>query len=134
MEQYASWRGILDSYHEACEKAGVQAVDTSAGAVPVFDEFRAGDECAKYAVDRMCRALGHGLASVACVCDPDVFVIGGGVAGSFDDFHPQLASYYHRYAIENCCDIPIVNASLGSAAGLYGSAYAALSASKGERA
>lgn len=131
VEQYASWRGIIDSYRIACEAVGCEPVDTSAGAIAVFDEFRKGDMAAAWAIQTMCSALGQGLASVACVCDPDVFVLGGGVSGSFADFEPALRQAYRMHAIENCQDIPFVPAALGNDAGLFGSAYLALETARG---
>ena len=46
----------------------------------MFDAAKQGDELAAEIVDRHGKCLGKALAQIACVVDPEVFVIGGGVS------------------------------------------------------
>ena len=46
----------------------------------VFDAVKAGDEVAKEIATVFGKYLGYGLANLAAVADPAVFVIGGGVS------------------------------------------------------
>ena len=127
-EQYGSATWIQRNYLEACEAAGDTPVDVSRGAIAVFQAEKDGDAHAKEAIDLMCDHLGRDLATVACVVDPEVFVMGGGVSAGFDDFSVRLGEAYRRYAIENTRTTPIVAASLGNDAGMYGAAYESLRA------
>ena len=58
----------------------------------VFDEAKSGDAVALGLVDEVCGILGSTLSNIACVVDPEVVVIGGGVskAGSIlIERHPE---------------------------------------------
>jgi glucokinase len=125
-EQYASSTGIVRNYREACEAAGAEPVDTSAGSIAVFDAYRAGDPCAASVIELMCDRLGLCLANTAEAIDPELFVMGGGVSGSFDVFGERLRERYRDQVISACRDIPIEPAQLGNDAGMYGAAYEAL--------
>ena len=48
----------------------------------VFDLADAGDERAIKIVEEATKDLGQMFATIACVCDPDVFVIGGGMTNT----------------------------------------------------
>ena len=91
LEQYASAKGIVRLYLEACERRGVKPVEVehATDTLSVFRALASGDECAKLAVDEMCDYLARVMAQVSCVIDPAMFLIGGGVAGAFATFAPE---------------------------------------------
>lgn len=125
LEMYASSRGVVLSYRDECEKSGAEPVELEhdAHALPIFDAARNGSPEAVAAVDRMGRALGQAMATIACVVDPAAFVIGGGMSPAFDLFGPALMDEYRKDVISACADTPIVVAELGNLAGMLGSAY-----------
>ncbi len=125
-ELYASATGLIRSYREACEAVGVQPVDVSDGALAVFNAYEAGDEQARIAVDIMSEMLARCLAATAGVLDPDLFIIGGGMAGAFELFADMLIERYQIYVNEGAAETPIVPAQLGNDAGIYGAAYQVL--------
>ena len=53
---------------------------TDFAAKDVFDAARSGDALAAREVDEMTDTLGMALASIAATTDPEMFMIGGGVA------------------------------------------------------
>ena len=55
-----------------------------------------------------------------------MYLIGGGVAGAFATFAPELRERFSAYALPTCKDVRIEAASLGNRAAMYGCAYEAL--------
>ncbi len=128
LEQYASATGIVRLYLEECAARGVTpaAVEHATDTLTVFKALAAGDDCAQIAVHQMCEYLGLAMAQISCVCDPELFLIGGGVAGGFATFAPDLRGCYVKRALKSCHNARIEAASLGNQAAMYGSAYEAL--------
>ena len=85
-----------------------------------------GDECAKLAVDKMCDYLALAMSQISCIVDPEMYLIGGGVAGAFATFAPELREKFAEYALKPCKEARIEAASLGNQAAMYGCAYEAL--------
>ena len=128
LEQYASAKGIVRLYLEACEKRGVKPVEIehATDTLSVFRALASGDECAKIAIDQMCEYLARVMAQVSCIVDPAMYLIGGGVAGAFATFAPELRERFQAHALKTCRDTRIEAAGLGNQAAMYGCAYEAL--------
>ena len=88
----------------------------------VFDAVKAGDELAKEVAEEFGKYLGTALASVACVADPEVFVIGGGVSKAGQIILDYIKKYYAQYAFMTCKQAGFALAELGNDAGIYGAA------------
>lgn len=82
------------------------------------------DPVAMEAFDRLGLWLGRGMADIAALLDPEVFVIGGGVVESGDlVLRPTIASFEGSLVSpEVRPPTPIIPASLGNAAGIVGAA------------
>ncbi|MGN0663322.1 MAG: ROK family glucokinase [Faecalibacterium sp.] len=123
LEQYSSATGVV-----RCMKLLLDAEpDTPCvlrgkefAAKDVFDAARAGDVLAAREVDDMADTLGVALASISAVVDPEMFLVGGGVARAGDVLFQPLVRHYQEYAFPSCRQIPIRQASLGNDAGIYG--------------
>ena len=128
LEQYASAKGIVYLYLDACTRKGVTPVQVehATDTLSVFRALAAGDDCARIAVDEMCDYLAFAMAQISCVSDPELFLLGGGVAGAFATFAPMLRERYKQYALSNCKNVRIEAASLGNQAAMYGSAFQAM--------
>ncbi|MBR3146969.1 MAG: ROK family protein [Eubacterium sp.] len=98
------------------------AVDAKA----VFDAAKAGDELALKVVDFFAETLGTGLAAVSSVIDPDVFIIGGGVAGAGDFLLTRVEKYYRETVFHASHNTGFRLAVLGNDAGMIGAACALL--------
>ena len=94
---------------------------TDFAAKDVFDAARSGDALAAREVDEMTDTLGMALASIAATTDPEMFMIGGGVARAGEVLFDPLREHYKTYAFKSCRETPIVAATLGNDAGIYGS-------------
>lgn len=128
LEQYASAKGIVYLYLDACTRNGVTPVQVehATDTLSVFRALAAGDHCAQLAVDEMCDYLAYAMAQISCVSDPELFLLGGGVAGAFATFAPMLRERYQQYTLPNCKKVRIEAASLGNQAAMYGSAFQAM--------
>ncbi|MEF9876958.1 MAG: ROK family protein, partial [Gordonibacter sp.] len=91
----------------------------------VLDAADRHDPVAQEALDRLSDALGFGLAQMACLVDPDLFVLGGGLSERADLFLDAVGARYRAYALPVCRDTPVVASSLGNECGIYGAAYRA---------
>ncbi len=68
----------------------------------VFDAAKAGDELALEIVDTQARILGRALAQIACVVDPEIFVIGGGVSKAGSILTDSVKKYFEHYEFHAC--------------------------------
>lgn len=129
LEQYTSATGItrmaervLNNTDRPSKLRTVQYIS----AKEIFDAAKEGDDLALELVEDHGRILGKALASVACVCDPEAFVIGGGVSKAGDILLEKTAEYYQQYVFHACKNTKFVLATLGNDAGIYGCAEAIL--------
>ena len=86
----------------------------------VFDAARNGDALAAREVDEMADTLGLALSIIAETVDPEIFLVGGGVARAGEVLFAPLTAHYKEYAFRSCRETPIRQASLGNDAGIYG--------------
>ena len=86
----------------------------------IFDCAAKGDKAAIQLADEMCRLLGKALASVSCVCDPEVIVVGGGVARAGQPLLDGIQKAFRQYAFPAAEDTAFALASLGNDAGICG--------------
>ena len=63
------------------------------------------------------------IANLAVIIDPDLFVIGGGIAKAGSYLLDKIVFEYKKIARFNLADTPIELAKLGGLAGIYGAAY-----------
>lgn len=124
LEQVASATGIA---RLAAEELAVNDTPTLLrreyiSAKAVFDAYKKKDAVAAIVVERFAGYLGTALAQFACVVDPEVIVIGGGVSRAGQVLSDCVSKYYRKKAFPSCKDTPIVLAKLGNDAGIYGSA------------
>ncbi len=89
----------------------------------VFDAAKVGDEIATNVVEQMCKYVAIASANVAATVDPDVFILGGGVAAAGDILIDTVKKYYTQYVMKQFKETPFKLAKLGNDAGIYGAAY-----------
>lgn len=123
LEQYASATGItrlakerLASEHESSPLDTAEEISAKA----VFDAYKEGDKTAEEIVEKFGRILGSALSNIACVADPEIFVIGGGVSKAGETLIDVVKKYYREAAFAPCEDTRFALASLGNDAGMYG--------------
>ena len=125
LEQFASATGIVrvaGKELEACQEDSVLRSLEKITAKDVLDAFKAGDPVAVRVMENVGERLGGALAIFAAVVDPEAIVIGGGVSKAGQPLIDCIQKYYREYAFSLCKDTPMVIASLGNDAGIYGAA------------
>ena len=123
LEQYSSATGVVRCMKKLLDEnpdtpCTLRGIDFAAK--DVFDAARNGDALAAQEVDEMADILGMALASIAATTDPEMFMIGGGVARAGAVLFDPLVAHYKTYAFPSCRETPIKAASLGNDAGIYG--------------
>ena len=138
-ERYASARGLVQTFTEATDDADLDTSlfsefePTSAtDALPVFKAYDVGDPRAIRAIEVMVDKLAFALAQVACIVDPEVIILGGGVSGGSSFFIEDLRSAFSAYCLTACGSTEIRVAVLGNDAGMYGAARYAMKSAKKE--
>lgn len=92
----------------------------------VFDAVKAGDEIALEVAGQFGDYLGKGLAAVAAVVNPEMFVIGGGVSKAGEILLSFIETGFRKYVFRPCGRVSFTLARLGNEAGIYGAAWAVL--------
>ena len=88
----------------------------------VFDAVKAKDALAMEVAEEFGRYLGNGLAGVACVVNPEVIVIGGGVSNAGEILIDYIRPYYEKSVFHGSRSVKFSLATLGNDAGIYGAA------------
>ena len=125
LEQFAAAPGILRLAQEALTTHPAEETVLSRDAMTVkdiFDAARAGDAVAQRVISKMTSMLGMGMANMAALLDPEIIIVGGGIAQAGDVLFSPLRACYQAYAFSTNKETPIVQASLGNDAGICGAA------------
>lgn len=125
LEQYASATGIVrvaGRMLAASEEDSTLRELQNITAKDVLDAFKAGDTVAVRIMEYVGDLLGGAIAGFTTVVDPEAIVIGGGVSKAGQPLIDCIEKYYQRYAFSSCKETPIVLATLGNDAGIYGAA------------
>lgn len=139
LEQYASGSGIARIAQDLLASSEPEDPPSLLRRVPaptgkdVFDCAACGDRIALEAADRAARLLGTALSYISAVFDPEAIVIGGGVAQAGELLLAPVRKYYREAVYAPSRETPILTASLGSSAGLYGTAQLILQESADPR-
>ena len=129
LEQVASATGIVRLAKMQLEKdPDTPSVlrGKTLSAKQVWDAVKAGDEVADAIAEKFGLYLGRALAAFACVTDPEIYVIGGGVSKAGPVILDYVQKYYRQYAFPGCKDAAFALATLGNDAGIYGAAKVVL--------
>lgn len=124
LEQYASATGVVRLAKRKLAETDAKSIlrDGEISAKSVFDAVKAGDAVAMEIAEQFGEYLGKGLASVAAVSNPEVFVIGGGVSKAGEVLLDYMQKYYRKYVFHASRNAKFVLATLGNDAGIYGAA------------
>ncbi len=124
LEQYSSATGIVRLAKKRLAKNEDATIlrneDISAKAV--FDAVKANDSVACEIAEEVGSYLGHALANIAVIIDPEVVVIGGGVSKAGQVVIDYVEKHYKDKAFFSNDKVKFVLATLGNDAGVYGAA------------
>ncbi len=124
LEQYASATGITRLANRKLKESGMDSMlrNGKISARTVFDAVKAKDALAMEVAEEFGRYLGNGLAGVACVVNPEVIVIGGGVSNAGEILIDYIRPYYEKSVFHGSRSVKFSLATLGNDAGIYGAA------------
>lgn len=124
LEQYTSATGVvtLAKRRLAADDKPSVLREGELSAKSVWDAVKAGDAVAIEIADKFGYYLGRGLANVAAVTNPEVFVVGGGVSKAGDILFDYIRPYFKKFIFKGCKEVKFVLAELGNDAGIYGAA------------
>ena len=124
LEQYASATGIVRLAHRRLEATTEDSVlrHGEVSAKTVFDAVKAGDAVEIEIAEEFGVYLGKGLAAIACVANPEAFVIGGGVSKAGDILFSFIEKNYKKYVFHGSREAKFELATLGNDAGICGAA------------
>jgi fructokinase len=114
METWISGTGFQNDY---AQHAGVNLKPSE-----IMQKMRAGDGLARKVYRRYVNRLARGLALVANVLDPDVFVLGGGMS-NIDELYEDLPSELARCVFSSVYETPVLKAKHGDSSGVRGAAW-----------
>lgn len=130
LEQYSSGTGILRMVRESLEKK----TPTSLASIPinqitpetVYECAKQGDQISNEILGSAGASLGVGLAAFVNIFNPQIFIIGGGVAAAWDRIIPSAITKMRERAFKAPgALVEVVRAQLDNDAGICGSAYLA---------
>ena len=128
LEQYCSATGIARLARERMETFEGESLLSEAyregtlDAKTVFDAYKEEDAAAIDIVEKFGDILGNAIAVFCAVLDPETIVIGGGVSRAGKALTDVIQKYFEKYAFAPSKNTPVVIASLGNNAGIYGAA------------
>lgn len=89
----------------------------------VGQAWRAGDEAARRVLEETAHLLAIWLGNIVDILEPDVMVVGGGVAELMSSFFPRILEELPKWSINpRAAEIPLVMARYGADAGIAGAA------------
>lgn len=124
LEEYASATGITRLANRKLKASVKDSVlrQGEVSAKTVFDAVKAGDELAIEVAQQFGDYLGKGLAVIAGVINPEIFVIGGGVSKAGEVLFDYIRPAFDKTVFHGCKDTKFALATLGNDAGIYGAA------------
>ncbi len=125
LEQYASANGIVRLAKRMLAQSNtpsqLREMDKFTSK-DICDLARAGEEMAAAILDRCAGYLGLAMSYVSCTIDPQVFIVGGGMSRAGAVLIDAVQHHYRRFAFHASAQTPVVAATLGNDAGIYGCA------------
>lgn len=124
LEQYGSATGVVRLANRILAATEEDSVlrNGDVSAKSVFDAVKAGDKVAIQIATQFGEILGKGLAIIASILNPEIFVIGGGVSKAGEILFEYIKPAYQKYVFPGSAETEFALATLGNDAGIYGAA------------
>ena len=123
VEQYCSATGIARLAKLALAESDAPSALRNVEKImakDVFDAANAGDAIAKDVLEQVYAYMGEFIASLCCVVNPDVVVLGGGVSKAGQGLLDGVERNFKKWCFHACRDTKFRLATLGNDAGAYG--------------
>ena len=130
LETIASATGIIRMFHEQKSKHPESKLnsmqESSINPAVVYAEAIKGDQFSRSLIEQAGRGLGVGMASFINIFNPEIVIIGGGVAAAWDILIPPAIDTMKKRAFKApAARVKVVRAEKEDEAGVFGTAYLA---------
>jgi len=130
LETFASANGIFrilaDELHLQTRSSLITVAHTDLTPEVIYEHAKKGDAVARTVLEKAGFGLGVGLASLVNMLNPEIIVIGGGVAAAWDILvPPAIEAMKQRAFRQMSARVKVVPAEKANDAGIYGCAYLA---------
>jgi fructokinase len=120
LERWVSGWSFARDYHQ---HASIDLASSEPlGPVEILERMRQGDRLAKLVWSRYVDRVARGLSLVVNVLDPDILVMGGGMA-NINELYDDLPERLAEETFSPCFYTPIVRAVHGDSSGVRGAAW-----------
>lgn len=123
LEQYTSANGIVrvaEKWIKEKDTPSILRNGRTLTSKDIFDTAKSGDKLALELVEFFGKQLGTAFSYIACLCDPEIFIIGGGVSKAGSIVTDVVQKHYREAAFHASENVKFVLAKLGNDAGMYG--------------
>lgn len=121
LEAYTAAPAMVVRYRKKLKKAGVMFDMPELSTEFIFEKAMLNEDLAKQTIIETCDYLGVGLASVANVIDPDIIILGGGVAEAGAEFINRIEQMVKQYTLHSIAKhLKVVKANLNLDSGIIG--------------
>ncbi|HOT97225.1 MAG TPA: ROK family protein [bacterium] len=133
LEVYASAPAMVRNYAGKLKSRNLPVPEGLSTEV-IFANAKTGEEAANETIDETCFYLGCGIGNIVNIFNPDVVVIGGGVADAGDEFIARIWKSVQGHALAASLEgVRLVRAQMGNDAGVVGALALAADAVKAAR-
>ena len=124
LEQYTSATGVVRLAKRRLAQDDKTSIlrEEEVNSKTVWDAVKISDSVAIEIANTFGKYLGKGLAAVAGVVNPEIFVIGGGVSKAGEILIDYIKPSYQKYVFNGSREVKFALATLGNDAGIYGAA------------
>ena len=121
LEAYTSAPAMVKRYEKKLKRLGLAYDINQLSTEFIFDKAKNNEGLAREIIDETCAYLGTGIASIANIIDPEIVIIGGGVAEAGNEFIQQIEKEVKEYSIKSIMQhLKVVRANMGNDAGIVG--------------
>lgn len=121
LEAYAAAPAMIERYRKKLKRTGVMFEFEELSTEFIFQKAELNEDLAKETIIETCDYLGIGIASVANTIDPDIIIIGGGVAEAGPEFISRIEQVVKQYSLKPISqNLRVVKAELNVDAGIVG--------------
>lgn len=126
LEQKSGTNAILKMAQEYAKKHPTVLNIDNLTVKDVFDSAKKNDVVGLMVLNEVSKYIALSMSILAVTLDPDVFIIGGGIAKAGDILVKKISENYKKFARFGTYDIQIMLAKTGNDAGIIGAARYAL--------
>lgn len=131
LEKYTSATAMIRIFKELHDKNNLNLAKEEIDVKYIFNQLKEKNPIAERTVNECSYYLGRGLASFINIFNPNIIIIGGGVAQAGAVYIDKVREATIKYAMKKTAEnVKIVAASLGNKAGFLGAIFYALDCSQ----